>query len=86
MIPSYLSSSDPGEAAGPPRKSIFDLRSAESAAWKTLATILPRAGSLPALSSLLQHCIYGAHIFLCQKGAKGCYDGASQVPPGEEVI
>lgn len=56
--PSYLSSSDPGEAAGPLRKSIFDLHSAQSAAWKTLATSLLRAAPLPALVSLLQH-----HVF-----------------------
>lgn len=56
--PSFLSPLDPGETAGPPRKSIFDLRSLESTAWKTLATILPRAAPLPALSSLLQHCVF----------------------------
>ena len=48
----------PGEAAGRPRKRIFDLQSAESPAWKTLTTILPRAGPLPALSSLLQHRVF----------------------------
>lgn len=55
---SSLSSSDPEEAAGPPRKSIvdfLDFLSAESAVWKTLATILPRAAPLPALGSLLKH-------------------------------
>jgi hypothetical protein len=56
--PSFLSSSDPEEAAVPPRKSIFDLQSAELTAWKTLATILPRATPLPALSSLLQHRVF----------------------------
>ena len=56
--PSFLSSLDPGEAASPPRKTIFDLQSAESAAWKTLATILPRAAPLPALSSLLRHRVF----------------------------
>ena len=56
--PSYLSPSDPGETAGPPTKSIFDLQSAEFAAWKTLATILPRAAPLPALGSLLQHRVF----------------------------
>ena len=31
---------------------------AESPAWKTLTTILPRAGPLPALSPLLQHRVF----------------------------
>jgi len=57
----YLSSSDHGDAVGPQRKSIFDLQSAESSAWKTLATILPRAAPLPELSSLMQHHVFSRH-------------------------
>ena len=56
--PSFLSYLDPGKTASPPRKRIFAPQSAESTAWKTLATILPRAAPLPALSSLLQHRVF----------------------------
>jgi hypothetical protein len=37
------------------KKETFNLHDAKSAAWKTLATILPRAARLPALGSLLQN-------------------------------
>ena len=41
-----------------PRKIVIELRGAESAARSTLTTILPKAAYLPALDSLLQHCMF----------------------------
>ena len=49
--------SDPEEPFAPKEKTFY-LHDAESAAWKTLATILPKAAPLPALGFLLQRNVF----------------------------
>lgn len=58
--PSFLSSSREDEEMHCPtsEKNSFNIHRANSAAWKTLVTILPRAARLPALGSLLQHNVF----------------------------
>ena len=62
-ITAFSSSPYPGGDLNPPIEIIIDLQGAESAAWNTLITILPRAAYRSALDSLLRHPVFSEPIY-----------------------
>jgi hypothetical protein len=80
--PSFSPSPDLEELLGR-KKETFNLHDAKSAAWMTLATILPSAAFGAWFRTGTQRVFGAQEVFLYLKVAKGCGNCESQVPPGK---